>query len=282
MGHHRGLDTGARTQGVPTFRSAPSPTASTWSITISWPTSAAICSTLIFSPAATLYCLPPVFMTAYMSALSMSSAATRRARASKRCRSQSSMPRPAAARACSTAACASPATASIAALATGRPTGAAEQRPLPIIAPQLQAASSRASRSLHLPTRRRVPVSLAGLRWPPTCGRSTRVIRERLASDVALIDQIAHYIIGAGGKRMRPRWCCCSPQALGLRRAGALRAGGGRSSSSTPRRCCTTTSSTNRRCAAAAQTANAAVRQRRQRAGRRLPLLARLPDDGRR
>ena len=30
------------------------------------PTSAAICSTLIFSPAATLYCLPPVFMTAYI------------------------------------------------------------------------------------------------------------------------------------------------------------------------------------------------------------------------
>src|SRR3990167_4411570 len=54
------------TKGVPTLSSAPMPTARTWSITISWPTSAAICSTLIFSPAATLYCLPPVFMTAYM------------------------------------------------------------------------------------------------------------------------------------------------------------------------------------------------------------------------
>ena len=30
------------------------------------------------------------------------------------------------------------------------------------------------------------------------------VIRRRLASDVALIDQIAHYIISAGGKRIRP------------------------------------------------------------------------------
>src|SRR5471032_644137 len=30
------------------------------------PMSAGICSTLSFSPATTLYCLPPVFMTAYM------------------------------------------------------------------------------------------------------------------------------------------------------------------------------------------------------------------------
>jgi octaprenyl-diphosphate synthase len=31
------------------------------------------------------------------------------------------------------------------------------------------------------------------------------VIRQRLGSDVALIEQISHYIIGAGGKRIRPR-----------------------------------------------------------------------------
>jgi len=31
------------------------------------------------------------------------------------------------------------------------------------------------------------------------------VIRARLSSDVALIEQISHYIIGAGGKRIRPR-----------------------------------------------------------------------------
>ena len=30
------------------------------------------------------------------------------------------------------------------------------------------------------------------------------VIRERLSSRVALIDQISHYIINAGGKRIRP------------------------------------------------------------------------------
>src|SRR5205085_8742863 len=51
---------------TPIFRSPPFPRASTWSIVISWPMSAAICSTLILSPEATRYCLPPVFMTAYM------------------------------------------------------------------------------------------------------------------------------------------------------------------------------------------------------------------------
>jgi octaprenyl-diphosphate synthase len=39
------------------------------------------------------------------------------------------------------------------------------------------------------------------------------VIRERLSSDVALINQIGHYIISAGGKRIRPRLCCCLPSA---------------------------------------------------------------------
>jgi octaprenyl-diphosphate synthase len=42
------------------------------------------------------------------------------------------------------------------------------------------------------------------------------VIRERLASDVVLIDQIAHYIVGAGGKRIRPRLVLLTSQALGF------------------------------------------------------------------
>ena len=42
-----------------------------------------------------------------------------------------------------------------------------------------------------------------------------RVLRESLASDVALIRQVAEYIIGGGGKRLRP--------ALLLLAAGALR-----------------------------------------------------------
>jgi len=46
--------------------------------------------------------------------------------------------------------------------------------------------------------------------------RVDAVIRERLASEVALIDQIAHYIVGAGGKRIRPRLVLLVSQALGF------------------------------------------------------------------
>ena len=42
------------------------------------------------------------------------------------------------------------------------------------------------------------------------------VIRLRLASDVALINQISHYIINAGGKRIRPRLVLLVAQALGF------------------------------------------------------------------
>ena len=43
-----------------------------------------------------------------------------------------------------------------------------------------------------------------------------RVIRRRLASNVALIDQIAHYIISAGGKRIRPMLVLLFSSALGF------------------------------------------------------------------
>lgn len=42
-------------------------------------------------------------------------------------------------------------------------------------------------------------------------------IRERLSSRVALIDQISNYIIGAGGKRIRPRLVLLFSQALGFK-----------------------------------------------------------------
>ena len=45
--------------------------------------------------------------------------------------------------------------------------------------------------------------------------RVDEVIRARLSSDVALIEQISHYIIGAGGKRIRPRLVLLFAQALG-------------------------------------------------------------------
>ncbi|MBX3604164.1 MAG: octaprenyl diphosphate synthase [Piscinibacter sp.] len=43
------------------------------------------------------------------------------------------------------------------------------------------------------------------------------VIQRRLASDVALINQIAHYIISAGGKRVRPMLVLLFSGALGFR-----------------------------------------------------------------
>lgn len=45
--------------------------------------------------------------------------------------------------------------------------------------------------------------------------RVDAVIRSRLSSDVALIEQISHYIIGAGGKRIRPRLVLLFAEALG-------------------------------------------------------------------
>ncbi|MEO7150258.1 MAG: polyprenyl synthetase family protein [Burkholderiaceae bacterium] len=43
-----------------------------------------------------------------------------------------------------------------------------------------------------------------------------RVIERRLASDVALINQIAHYIVSAGGKRIRPMLVLLFSGALGV------------------------------------------------------------------
>ena len=46
--------------------------------------------------------------------------------------------------------------------------------------------------------------------------RVDQVIRQRLASDVALINQISHYIVSAGGKRIRPRLVLLFAEALGF------------------------------------------------------------------
>jgi octaprenyl-diphosphate synthase len=47
------------------------------------------------------------------------------------------------------------------------------------------------------------------------------LIRHRLASDVVLINQVAEYIIGAGGKRLRPMLLLLAAGALGRRGADA-------------------------------------------------------------
>ena len=51
----------------------------------------------------------------------------------------------------------------------------------------------------------------------PDMAQVDAVIRARLSSDVALIDQISHYIIGAGGKRIRPRLLLLFAGALGFK-----------------------------------------------------------------
>ena len=47
------------------------------------------------------------------------------------------------------------------------------------------------------------------------------LIRRRLASDVALVNQVAEYIIGAGGKRLRPMLLLLAARALGHRGSDA-------------------------------------------------------------
>ncbi len=46
--------------------------------------------------------------------------------------------------------------------------------------------------------------------------RVDQVIGQRLASEVALINQISHYIVSAGGKRIRPRLVLLFAEALGF------------------------------------------------------------------
>src|SRR5438105_3249014 len=62
-----------------------------------------------------------------------------------------------------------------------------------------------------------VPVSLDAIRAPVNADlkRVDEVIRERLASDVLLIRTIASYIVGGGGKRLRPALVLLSARAFG-------------------------------------------------------------------
>jgi octaprenyl-diphosphate synthase len=60
------------------------------------------------------------------------------------------------------------------------------------------------------------PAAAAGDASFAAMQRVDAVIRERLSSRVALIDQISGYIIGAGGKRIRPRLVLLFSEALGF------------------------------------------------------------------
>ena len=55
----------------------------------------------------------------------------------------------------------------------------------------------------------------------PEMAAMDALIRQRLASDVVLINQVAEYIIGAGGKRLRPMLLLLTAGALGHRSSDA-------------------------------------------------------------
>jgi len=84
-----------------------------------------------------------------------------------------------------------------------------------------------------------------------------------LALEVALIDQLSHYIINSGGKRLRPILVLLAPEPAATA-ANAISTWPPSSSSSTPPHCCTTTSWTPPNCAAAARppTPSGATKQR--------------------
>ena len=61
-----------------------------------------------------------------------------------------------------------------------------------------------------------VPAPNAAELMAADMGAVDAVIRHRLASDVVMINQIAHYIISAGGKRLRPMLVLLFSKALGF------------------------------------------------------------------
>jgi len=72
-----------------------------------------------------------------------------------------------------------------------------------------------------LPTLQRFDLSAIQSLAAPEMAAMDALIRQRLASDVVLINQVAEYIIGAGGKRLRPMLLLLTAGALGHRGADA-------------------------------------------------------------
>jgi len=72
-----------------------------------------------------------------------------------------------------------------------------------------------------LPPLPRLDLSAIQALAAPEMAAMDALIRQRLASDVVLINQVAEYIIGAGGKRLRPMLLLLSAGALGHRSTDA-------------------------------------------------------------
>ena len=111
--------------------------------------------------------------------------------------------------------------------------------------------------------------------------RVDALIRRRLDSDVALVRQVAEYIVGARAASACARRCCCSPAApLGYRAEARLPLAAVVEFIHTATLLHDDVVDASR-AAPRAQHRQRGVRQRRGGAGGRFPLLARLPDDGR-
>ena len=67
------------------------------------------------------------------------------------------------------------------------------------------------------PSLQRLDLSVIQALAAPEMAAMDALIRQRLASDVVLINQVAEYIIGAGGKRLRPMLLLLTAGALGHR-----------------------------------------------------------------
>jgi octaprenyl-diphosphate synthase len=67
------------------------------------------------------------------------------------------------------------------------------------------------------PTPRRLDLPAIQTLAAPDMAAMDALIRRRLASDVVLVNQVAEYIIGAGGKRLRPMLLLLAAGALGHR-----------------------------------------------------------------
>lgn len=91
--------------------------------------------------------------------------------------------------------------------------------PLPIIVrPRFERPATRLPHSLshHVTASPAQPSGVLKALIAPELAGVDQVIQQRLASDVALVNQIAQYIVNAGGKRVRPQLVLLVAGALGF------------------------------------------------------------------
>src|SRR5688572_18825441 len=165
--------------GEPSFASAPSPKSSTWSNSTDAPASAFNVATRSTVPSCTRYCLPPVAITANMEISPMEGGGLEARRRSGN---------------------------------RGR------QKRLRI----LRVTCWRVNRfagTMRGPRSKRKSMNIEEIRSlvSDDLAAVDRLIRARLKSEVALVDQVSTYIIASGGKRLRPLLVLLAARAAGYR-----------------------------------------------------------------